>query len=100
MAALEEMPESVRTLPNFAGHLGHALARLGHRDAAERLLADLRLRFQGPWTPAVDLAAIYAGLGDFDAAREWLRRAESARSFDVVFARDDPRFAEMWRSGM
>lgn len=100
VAALQETPESARTLPNFAGHLGHALGRLGHRAAAERLLADLRLRFQGPWTPAVDLAAICAGLGDFDTAREWLRRAEGARSFDVVFARDDPRFAEMWRSSM
>lgn len=89
---LESAPPEVATFPNWAGHLGYALARLGRRAEAEQILHALLTRFPGPWVPAVDVAAIYNGLDHRDDAFEWLARARDLRSFDVAFVADDPRF--------
>jgi tetratricopeptide (TPR) repeat protein len=93
--ALQAMPAACHELPNHAGHLGHALARAGRRSEAAAVLNELLERFQGPWVPAVDVAAIHSGLGAREDALSWLERAHALGSFDVVFAADDPRFADV-----
>ena len=55
--------------------LGHVYARLGRRDEAMRLLRELEQLFaQGRASP-IAFVVIYAGLGDTDAALEWLETA-------------------------
>lgn len=95
IAVLHAMPAPCHELPNHAGHLGHALARAGRRSDAAAVLHELLERFQGPWVPAVDIAAIHSGLGAREDALSWLERAHALGSFDVVFAADDPRFADV-----
>jgi len=55
--------------------LGHVYARLGRRDEATRLLQELvQLSSQGKASP-IALVVLHAGLGDADAAFEWLETA-------------------------
>jgi len=55
--------------------LGHVYARLGRRDQATRLLQELvQLSSQGKASP-IALVVMHTGLGDADAAFEWLETA-------------------------
>jgi serine/threonine-protein kinase len=96
---LLSLPPETRVLPNYAGHLGYAHARLGNRAKAEALLHELLQRFPGEWVPCVDVAVIHAALGDVERALHWLERGCRLRSFDVPFVRDDPRFADLAADG-
>ena len=92
---LDALGEPGRAFPNCLGHLGYARGILGDRAEAERILETLLDRFSGCWVPSVDVAAIHNGLGDTDAALEWLARAHRDRSFDSLFVIDDPRFVNL-----
>lgn len=94
IAALDAAPAAAWH-PNSAGHRGYALARLGAVAEAEDTLSQLLTRFPGAWVPAVDVAAIHSGLGNRDETLAWLERARGLRSFDLLFVRDDPRFADV-----
>ena len=84
--------------------LGHVYARLGRRDEATRLLQELiQLSSQGKASP-IALVVLHAGLGDADAALEWLETAYRLRvdlswlfvkfpGLDLL--RSDPRFAAL-----
>ena len=93
-----------------SGVLIRAYARSGRRDEALRLLAELKERDATGYIPAGAFVNAYLGLGDTDAAIEWLERAYAEQSnllqylkvhpyFDPV--RNDPRFADLvarvWR---
>jgi hypothetical protein len=95
VATLEPVQHLAARVPNCAGHLGYAHARLGHRAEAERLLQMLLDRFSGAWAPWVDVAAIYSGLGDVPKTIEWLQRGCRGGCFDSLFIRDDPRFVNL-----
>ena len=84
--------------------LGHVYARTGRRDEAMRLLEELdTLSSEGKASP-IALVVLYAGLGDADAAFEWLETAFRLRD-DLVWLftkfpgldpiRSDPRFADL-----
>ena len=84
--------------------LGHVHARLGRRDEATRLLQELvQLSSQGKASP-IALVVLHAGLGDADAALEWLETAYRLRvdlywlfvkfpGLDLL--RSEPRFAAL-----
>lgn len=55
--------------------LGFVLARSGQRDEARQILADLLARRQRGGNVALDVAIVYAGLGDSDRVFTWLSRA-------------------------
>jgi tetratricopeptide (TPR) repeat protein len=60
-------------------YAGHVYARLGRTDEARRLLHELdQLRTQGH-APPIGFVVIYAGLGDIDAAFDWLETAYRLR---------------------
>jgi serine/threonine-protein kinase len=81
--------------------LGYALARGGHRDEAEKILADMlanRTHSRG----AFGIGIVYAGLGDYDRAFEWLAKGaadgESPQGIQDPMFEDlqkDPRFARI-----
>ena len=95
LETLRRSGEAGMEFPNYLGHLGYALGMMGERAEAEQVLRTLLDRFGGPWVPAVDVAAVYNGLGDTAAAIEWLERARRDRSFDSMFIIDDPRFVNL-----
>ena len=101
---LEEGRERYAGVSTVTGLLGYALARAGRTEEARRLLGELvELREERP-VAAIDVAAIHVGLGDREAALEWLRRAYEERNWQLRFLgteplfdplRSEPRFREL-----
>ncbi len=82
--------------------LGHIYGRLGRKDQATRLLRELDRLFTQGHAPPIAFVVIYSGLGDLDAAFDWLETAYRLRD-DKLFwlttglplvdpLRSDPRF--------
>jgi TolB-like protein/tetratricopeptide (TPR) repeat protein len=87
-------------------YLGHVYAQLGRTEEAGRLLGELdQLRARGQ-APPTALATAYAGLGEIDAAFEWLETAYRLRDGYLFWLagapgldplRSNPRFADLVR---
>jgi adenylate cyclase len=74
VAALEKALSHSREALSLS-YLGHVYGRLGRTDEAMRLFRELeQLRAQGH-APPIAFAVIHAGLGDIDAAFDWLETA-------------------------
>lgn len=83
--------------------LAHAYAALGKKTEAERILRDLE-RKSKPTASPYTMATIYAGLGQNDKAFEFLEKAYSEKSFEILWLnsdllldslRTDPRFQQL-----
>lgn len=96
--------------PMFLGSLGYAYARAGEREKASAAIRELQALtekraagFPPAYVSTVNTAIVYAGLGEADAAFEWLQKAYEARDgrvqqlvwplFDQF--RRDPRYLEL-----
>jgi tetratricopeptide (TPR) repeat protein len=88
-------------VPFTLGDLGYALAASGTRDEAEHMRQDLLGRREKGYYPAFPIAQIELGLGNTDAALDWLERAAGERhtgfylpSVDPIYdtLRSQPRF--------
>ncbi len=78
VAALEKALSHSREALSLS-YLGHVYGRLGRTDKARRLFRELeKLRAQGHAQP-IAFAVIHAGLGDIDAAFDWLETAYRLR---------------------
>jgi eukaryotic-like serine/threonine-protein kinase len=106
-AAIESMRQAVFLAPDLAfvrAALAHAVARHGDAGEARDLLAQLLAEAAQGYVSAYDIALVHAGLGENDAAFEWLAKAIAERSVFVVHLawdarleplRDDRRFTEL-----
>jgi tetratricopeptide (TPR) repeat protein len=92
--------------PLVSAPVGHLFGRLGRRDEARRVLAELERISCTRYVPPVWLAYVHAGLGERDAAFAELDRACAERSpmlagvtVDHMLEplHDDPRFARLLR---
>lgn len=101
---LRKSNEIIGSVPFTLGDLGFALAMGGQRQEAERLGQELRARRDRGFYPAFPIAEIELGLGNADAALEWLERAVDERlpgfylpAVDSVWnpIRATPRFRTM-----
>jgi serine/threonine-protein kinase len=102
IAEFRKLVELEGRAPKYAGALGYAYGLAGRRaEALEelRILAELSTR--GVYVPAGAVGLIHAGLGNFDAAFDWLDKACDERDNDLPFfkfaptldvLRSDPRF--------
>jgi tetratricopeptide (TPR) repeat protein len=95
--AIEEFKQSRHEVIGLDADIPVAWALSGRTEAARAALADLMARPRG--VRALDLASIYAALGETDAALTWLERAMETGMFgffavDPVFKdlRGQPRF--------
>jgi serine/threonine-protein kinase len=87
--------------------LGHAYAASGNKDEAQKVLDHLNDLSTHTYVAPYNVAVIYAGLEDRDAAFDWLNRAYDARSYLLPVylntdarldnLRSDPRFSELRR---
>ncbi|MBI4538388.1 MAG: Flp pilus assembly complex ATPase component TadA [Gemmatimonadetes bacterium] len=84
--------------------LGHALGVAGREDEARQVLDGLASRASLRYVSPALLAHIHIGLGDPDAAFQWLRSAVGVRALELVWLkvrpafdplREDPRFSEL-----
>jgi eukaryotic-like serine/threonine-protein kinase len=101
VTALERAHELSRGAPFTLGYLAYAYGRAGRADKARALLAHAGEAAKAGYVPPSTFAFGHIGLGDWDAAFEWLDRAIEGRDplvmpiktyafLDPV--RDDPRY--------
>jgi TolB-like protein/DNA-binding winged helix-turn-helix (wHTH) protein/Tfp pilus assembly protein PilF len=111
--AQEAIPEYQKAMelagdsPVASVALAHAYAALGKKADAEKILRDLERKSKKTSASPYTMATIYAGLGENDKAFEFLEKAYSAKSLDLVSSlksdflldslRADPRFKAMLR---
>ncbi|MGE5688759.1 MAG: protein kinase domain-containing protein [Gemmatimonadota bacterium] len=90
--------------PYAAAGLGYAYAASGDRDAALKVVDDLKRRSDRELIPPFSIAAVYAGLGDLTQGIEWLNRGIDRKDiyipenfFEPLLdpLRSDPRFAQV-----
>jgi TolB-like protein/Flp pilus assembly protein TadD len=72
--------------------LGHVLGESGRASAARRILGSLDDLSRQRYVTEYGVALVHAGLGDHDAAFDWLDRAVAARSHWLVWLNLDPRW--------
>jgi len=75
--------------PWILGHLGYAYAKAGRTAEARSTLAALKSISTG----GMHIAAIHAGLGEYESALDWLERGVAARSTSMFWVKSDFRFA-------
>jgi tetratricopeptide (TPR) repeat protein len=106
--AIEQLKRSVEDSHRgavFVSALGHAYGLAGQRADALADLKELKDRSQKSYISAFDIAMVYVGLDDREAALQWLQRAYDERamrleqvtepSFDLL--RSDTRFRSLVR---
>ena len=77
-------------LAEINGGLGHAYGEAGRMEDAQRVLDEMTAQRQKWYVPPVQIAFVCLGLGDLDAAFHWLDIAYKEKSWELVFAREEP----------
>ena len=93
--AIGEFKEGITHSEGSALHLaglGYAHALAGRKIEALKVLAELKELSKQSYVPSLELAIVYAGLGDKDQAFAWLEKASQERYFRVLYLKVDPRF--------
>jgi len=84
-------PENPFTL----GLLGHMYARAGRKDEATRVLDQLLDFSRRGYELSVDVAMVYAGLGEKDKAFAWLDKGYSELNGRMGFLKIDPQWESL-----
>lgn len=72
--------------------IGYTYALMGKRAEAEATVEELRSLSARTFVPPYNLATIYTGMGDFDAALDSLERAYQDRDVHMVFLKVEPKW--------
>lgn len=92
--------------PGAVGVLGYVYGASGRRDEAQQVLDELKELAKRRYVSPFSVAAIYARLGDKDAAFEWLEKAYLDGAYGMLFLkvapewdgfRSEPRFQDVMR---
>jgi hypothetical protein len=59
---------------------------------AQQIIAIMQQISQGRFVPPFTFALVYMGLGDHDAAFQWLEKAYEVRDIGLVFLPVDPKW--------
>jgi TolB-like protein/Tfp pilus assembly protein PilF len=106
LAELKKAVELSGRASQELGYLGYGYGALHQRAEAAAVLKELERRYAKRQSPAMFLAAVYAGLGDKDPAFAWLEKDFRERSGTLVYItyfpvydtlRSDPRYADLLR---
>jgi len=91
MAEFEKILAISPDYPLGLSDLGYANALMGRRAEAQKVLDQLNELSRHKYVAVVDLARVYAGLGEKDKAFEWLEK-DPEDQFAFVISKMDPRF--------
>jgi eukaryotic-like serine/threonine-protein kinase len=80
---------------SFKAELANAYAVAGRQEDARTILTELLRLASKQYVSPYSLALIYAGLGEKDAAFEWLNKAYDARALRLMSLSVHPRFASL-----
>jgi eukaryotic-like serine/threonine-protein kinase len=107
MESLQKAVSYSRNHPRMLAFIAHCHASSGRSDEAKKILNELAELSKQKYIPAlVDMALVYAALGEKDTAFEWLDKADELRAGLLVWLypdpaadplRSDPRFDELMR---
>ena len=81
---------SAHGVPNGLLDLGYVYAISGKRDEALAILS--KLKTSKEYVSPTGLALLYTGLGDKEAAFQWLERAYAAHDSQLQYIKVDPRY--------
>ena len=107
LAELEQAVLVSRRNTLWLGQLGEAYAMAGQTEKARVVLEELHERARTSYVSPYHLAYVYTGLGEHDAALDWLERAVAERtgpaygirgSFLLAPLREHPRFQALLRA--
>ena len=98
--AIAEVEQASERGSEYLAALGNVQARAGHRDAALKMLAQLRQLAGQKFVPPYQFAWVYCGLGDRDRAVESLQESARQKTGVIDFKhhpiyeplRGDPRY--------
>jgi len=76
---------------NVLSGLGYAYAMAGDKDRAHQILKELKGLLRTTYAPPYAFATVYAGLGEKDAAFEWLDRAYREHDAGLIWMKWDPQ---------
>lgn len=96
--AIKELTTAVKLSnhnPREESSLGYAYAVAGKHDLARKALVRLKKLSRRRYVSCYNVALIYAGLGDVDAAFNWLERACKDPDPWLVFLKVDPRLSSL-----
>jgi eukaryotic-like serine/threonine-protein kinase len=111
--AITEFEEAIRAPGQSGGgsatsiaELARALAKVGRREEALKILRELENERKRGYRSALNIASIYVALDDKEQVFRWLGRAYEARDADMILlkvlpawdpVRADPRFQDLLR---
>jgi DNA-binding winged helix-turn-helix (wHTH) protein/TolB-like protein/tetratricopeptide (TPR) repeat protein len=96
-AGLSSLRTAVRLAKTFSrpsAQLGFHLARLGRKEEARTVLAELLAMARIRYVPPTAIAAVQSGVGDIEGALSSLELAAAVRDYRIVSASNDPH----WRA--
>ena len=92
MALVRDVSATHTDVPITLGHIGGLYAKIGRTEDARRLLQQAQTAWRPDGRASVWIAAIYAGLGEKDAAFEWLEKACQEHTYFLVYLKVHPLF--------
>jgi tetratricopeptide (TPR) repeat protein len=75
--------------------LGYAYAMAGDKERAHQVLKELKGLLRTTYAPPYSFATIYAGLGEKDAAFDWLGRACDVHDAGLIWIKWDPQLENL-----
>jgi adenylate cyclase len=75
--------------------MGHLYAKLGRRQEALNAVSRLQSISQKRYVSPCEIATVQSALGDRDAASQNLNQCYVDRSWEIIFLKLDPGFAEL-----
>lgn len=75
--------------------MGYVLARSGRRAEAEQIVQSLMDMGKNRFVPPTNVALVYMGLDNREAALEWLNKGYEARDVSLVFLAVDPKWNDL-----
>lgn len=91
IAEFQRVRESDAGSTRAIAALAHVYAAAGRRDDLREMKEEFARRAAGGEVDPYDSAVLYAGLGQYDRAREWLSRARQVYDGDLLRLASDPR---------
>jgi Flp pilus assembly protein TadD len=78
--------------PDLLMDLGYAFAMAGKRDAAKRVLEELKKQREHGFVASSAIAIVSGALGETDEAFAWLEKAYEERDPQLTYLKVSPRF--------
>jgi TolB-like protein/Flp pilus assembly protein TadD len=76
--------------PHALGHMGNTYARMGRAAEARQMISKLEEHVQKDGLGRYEIALVYAGLGEKDAAFGWLEKSFATRDKGLTYLKIDP----------